>query len=69
MPEIQIRKRLITTEEIFHEGGPVAGTPLRRGAIVAVEGDDSGAVRAMVGGRDYGASPFNRATQARRQPA
>jgi hypothetical protein len=36
MPEIQIRKRLITTEEIFHEGGPVAGTPLRRGAIVAV---------------------------------
>lgn len=36
MPEIQIRKRLITTEEIFHEGGPVAGTPHRRGAIVAV---------------------------------
>ena len=36
MPEIQIRKRLITTEDIFHEGGPVAGTPLKRGAIVAV---------------------------------
>ena len=28
----------------------------------------SGAVRAMVGGRDYGASQFNRATQALRQP-
>jgi hypothetical protein len=36
MPEIQIRKRLITTEEIFHEGGPVAATPLKRGAIIAV---------------------------------
>ena len=36
MPEIQIRKRLTTTEDIFHEGGPVAGTPLKRGAIVAV---------------------------------
>ena len=27
-----------------------------------------GAVRAMVGGRDYGDSQFNRATQAQRQP-
>ncbi len=35
-------------------------------ALIAMEGD--GAVRAMVGGRDYAASQFNRATQARRQP-
>jgi penicillin-binding protein 1A len=28
----------------------------------------TGEVVAMIGGRDYGASPFNRATQARRQP-
>jgi penicillin-binding protein 1A len=35
-------------------------------ALVAMAPD--GAVRAMVGGRDYGASQFNRATQARRQP-
>ena len=38
----------------------------RQGALIAL--DSGGAVRAMVGGRDYGASQFNRATQARRQP-
>ena len=37
-----------------------------QGALVAL--DENGAVRAMVGGRDYGKSVFNRATQARRQP-
>src|SRR5437870_2934942 len=36
------------------------------GALVALAPD--GAVRAMVGGRDYGRSQFNRATQAQRQP-
>jgi penicillin-binding protein 1A len=35
-------------------------------ALVAMEPD--GAVRAMVGGRDYGVSQFNRAAQALRQP-
>jgi penicillin-binding protein 1A len=37
-----------------------------QGALVAMEND--GAVRAMVGGRDYVNSIYNRATQARRQP-
>ncbi len=37
-----------------------------QGALVAVSPD--GAVRAMVGGRDYGESQFNRAVQALRQP-
>ncbi|HKS90160.1 MAG TPA: PBP1A family penicillin-binding protein [Stellaceae bacterium] len=37
-----------------------------QGALVALAPD--GAVRAMVGGRNYGASEFNRATQAQRQP-
>ena len=36
MPEIAVRKRIITVEEIFHEGGPPAKMPLRRGALVAV---------------------------------
>jgi penicillin-binding protein 1A len=35
-------------------------------ALVAV--DDEGGVRAIVGGRDYDQSQFNRVTQARRQP-
>jgi Amino acid synthesis len=34
MPEVIIRKRLVCVEDIFHEGGPVAATPLRRGAIL-----------------------------------
>jgi penicillin-binding protein 1A len=36
------------------------------GAIVAVDG--TGAVRAMVGGRSYARSQFNRAVEAKRQP-
>ena len=40
-------------------------TPIRRATVVA---DTNGLVRAMVGGRDYGASQFNRATDALRQP-
>ena len=37
-----------------------------QGALVAMDG--RGAVRALVGGRSYAESQFNRATQARRQP-
>ena len=36
MPEIVIRKQLVGVEEIFHEGGPVATTPLRRAALLDV---------------------------------
>ncbi|MHA1158894.1 MAG: transglycosylase domain-containing protein, partial [Alphaproteobacteria bacterium] len=39
---------------------------VRQAAMAALEPD--GAVRAMVGGRDYGESQFNRATSALRQP-
>jgi len=37
-----------------------------QGALVTLDRD--GAIRAMIGGRQYRASQFNRATQARRQP-
>lgn len=36
MPEPKIRKFFTTVEEIFHEGGAVAGTPLRRASVLAV---------------------------------
>lgn len=36
MPDVLIRKKIICVEEIFHEGGPVAATPLRRAAAIAV---------------------------------
>jgi penicillin-binding protein 1A len=39
---------------------------VEQGAVVALAPD--GAIRAMVGGRDYAQSQFNRATAARRQP-
>lgn len=39
---------------------------VEQGAVVVL--DTNGAVRAMVGGRSYAASQFNRATQAMRQP-
>ncbi|TIT59866.1 MAG: amino acid synthesis family protein [Mesorhizobium sp.] len=36
MPAVVVRKFLVQVEEIFHEGGPLAARPPKRGAIVAV---------------------------------
>ena len=36
MPPVEIRKRLVTVEDIFHEGGPRAEAPYRRAAILSV---------------------------------
>ncbi|MER8829020.1 amino acid synthesis family protein [Mesorhizobium sp. M0938] len=36
MPAVVVRKFLVQVEEIFHEGGPPAARPLKRGAIVAI---------------------------------
>jgi len=47
--------------------GSGAESPYLQAAFVAIDPRD-GSVRAMVGGRDYGDSQFNRATQAMRQP-
>jgi penicillin-binding protein 1A len=53
-----------TLAETLRKEGPKADAS--QAALVAMSPD--GAVRAMVGGRDYGDSQFNRATQALRQP-
>ncbi len=42
-------------------------TPYLQGLVVTIEAR-TGQIRAMVGGRDFGDSKFNRATQALRQP-
>ena len=46
--------------------GPARKQKIAQGALLAMA--PNGAVRAMVGGRDYRKSQYNRATQARRQP-
>ncbi len=51
-------------EQILRQFGPDYGAT--QAATVTMDID--GGVRAMVGGRDYGASQFNRATDAARQP-
>ncbi len=50
-------------EELDRRGGKL---DIGQGALVAMAPD--GAVKALVGGRDYTKSQFNRATSARRQP-
>jgi hypothetical protein len=36
MPSIEERKRIVSIEEIYHEGGPVAAKPYRRAYILSV---------------------------------
>jgi penicillin-binding protein 1A len=47
--------------------GPGAAAEVSEGAVVIIDAA-SGAVRAMVGGKNFRGSPFNRAVLARRQP-
>ncbi len=56
-------------EEFIDETGQIEGlnTPYLQGLFVALD-PQNGAVRAMMGGRNFNHSRFNRATQARRQP-
>lgn len=51
-------------EDVLEEQGEERR--IDQAALLAL--DDEGGVRAMVGGRDYDVSQFNRTTQARRQP-
>ncbi len=52
------------SESILRQHGP--NYRVKQSALVML--DHSGGLRAMVGGRDYGQSQFNRAVQAMRQP-
>lgn len=47
--------------------GPGAASNVGQGAVIVLD-PATGAVRAMAGGREYKASPYNRAVNARRQP-
>jgi penicillin-binding protein 1A len=54
-------------DETDGEGAQVSSTPYLQGALVSLD-PHTGDVLAMVGGRDFRHSQFNRATQALRQP-
>ncbi|HYM73333.1 MAG TPA: PBP1A family penicillin-binding protein [Stellaceae bacterium] len=62
-PRMQTAAETAVAEVLARHGLQSA---VNQGALVAMTTD--GAVRAMVGGRDYNESQFNRATQAERQP-
>ena len=36
MPDVILRKTVLCYEEVYHEGGPIAQTPLLRGAILGI---------------------------------
>src|SRR5262249_45192572 len=63
IPEVQRLAQDTLNNALEREGRRLG---VSQGALVAMRPD--GAVVAMVGGRDYGASQFNRAVDARRQP-
>jgi penicillin-binding protein 1A len=64
---IEVWTTLDTSMQTAAERAISANTPKSaQGALVAIDRD--GAVRAMIGGRDYVDSIYNRATQAERQP-
>ena len=62
-PRMQAAAEAAIAQTLDKDG---AKDKVSQGALVAMSPD--GAVRAMVGGRDYAESQFNRATQALRQP-
>ncbi|HVG29400.1 MAG TPA: PBP1A family penicillin-binding protein [Pyrinomonadaceae bacterium] len=75
LAESAVEKQLARLDERFAKGARgrcaaragVAGCAKPQAALVAIDPRD-GRVVAMVGGRDYGESQLNRATDARRQP-
>jgi penicillin-binding protein 1B len=64
--EAAVTKRVVQYERSDRRLRPMPGGPLQAAFVALRPGD--GSILAMVGGRDYGQSQFNRVTQARRQP-
>lgn len=68
---VRVMPAKLSLERAVRERAPLAlsleQTPQVQGALVAIDPVTRG-VRALVGGYDFQASQFNRATQARRQP-
>lgn len=62
--EVQVKEKLPAADQWLLA---LEQTPKVQGALVAIEAE-TGFVKAMVGGRDYRESQFNRAIQSRRQP-
>lgn len=62
-----IRKGAVIRVQKTKQGWRVVQEPLLQGALVSIDAR-TGAVRALVGGYDFHNNPFNRATQAQRQP-
>lgn len=62
-PQWQSAAELALTDELTSKGAKFGVT---QGAVISLSPD--GAIRAMIGGRDYQASQFNRVTDAKRQP-
>ena len=63
----RIDARRVVAARRVGRGAPGADEAPLQAALIAIE-PETGHVRAMVGGRDFGDSKFNRAVQARRQP-
>lgn len=62
-PSVQRAASMAVSRGLVREG---ERSNASEAALIAIDHD--GAVRAMVGGSDYGKSQYNRATQAKRQP-
>ena len=62
-PDVQRRAQTVVTEALAQEG-----ISARAGQAAVVVLDTSGGIRALVGGRSFAESQFNRAVKARRQP-
>lgn len=61
---IEVRVKKVEKDTVYVR---LEQTPLVEGGLIAVD-PGKGAIRAMVGGYDFGRSEYNRAVQARRQP-